>query len=336
MEYPVVKDAHIVPRCLLAAFSEDEKVDLRVDHELVPGPVSIEDAAVRHTYYRRTRPDGTAIDDGEWSLNKIESAAAPLLANLSEIWDSLKIESKGTLAEFFAVQAVRGPRWKSWWLGQTKAAVDKWRREPEPLLHNGLWIPMTHRTINEFEDQALENTAWLTRMFSISKKIAEVFGSMRWTLVEFEEPFLAMSDHPVVEWPLDVDYRQPEPNREGVGALNLLEVRVPVSPSQAILMTWSDEVGLTARVRASREVGSNVNAFTVANSERQWYSKPGRSTPLATGFLEPIAPFIFDGYCRESVEESKVRRTVSENIQPKLGDDQIDELDLFTVGPVEL
>jgi hypothetical protein len=57
---------------------------------------------------------------------------------------------------------------------------------------------------------------------------------------------------------------------------------------------------------------------------------------LATGFLEPIAPFIFDGYCRESVEESKVRRTVSENIQPKLGDDQIDELDLFTVGPVEL
>lgn len=334
MEYPAVKDAHIVPKCLLSAFAVDERVELHVDDKLVPGPVPIRDVAVRHTYYRRTRPDGTPIDDAEWSLNKIENAAAPLLYNLNGNWGALSMESKGTLAEFFAIQSVRGPRWKAWWKNQTQAAVDQWRREPAPMLHNGLWIPMTYKTINDFEDQALENTSWLTRMFAISKKIAGIFASMRWTLLDFAEPWLVMSDHPVVEWPLEAEFRRPEPNRVGVGALNFLEVRVPVSPTQAILMTWSDEPGLNDRVEASQSIAARINAFTIANSERQWFEKPGGSAPVADGFQDPISPDVVSGYSKRRAESSRLRAAVTANLQPKLGLDQVNEMDVFTIEPI--
>lgn len=334
MKYSVVKKAHIVPRCLLKSFAIDGHVEIAVDEELLSGTVSIEDAATRRYFYRRHRPDGSPIDDGEWSLSLIEDEAAPLLASLSEIWDELDLEGKAKLAEFFAVQFVRGPRWKAWWKEQTRAAVDKWRRAPEPMLHNGLWIPMTQRTVNEFEDHALTNTQWLTRMLGISKKVMGIFGSMKWTLLEFEEPCLALSDHPVIDWPIDAEYRRPESSRVGVGALNFLEVRIPVAPSLAILMSWSDQPGLTARTIAAKQIAANLNAFSIANAERQWFKQPGSSVPTATGYLDPIAPTLLPGYGREVAQASTLREAVSENVQPLLGvDDDSNRVNIFTSGP---
>lgn len=324
-----------MPKCLLKNFSTGNRVEVCVDGEFVPNPVPIDDVAVRRTFYRRSRPDGSSIDDGEWSLNQIESAAAPLIATLSEKWDEFDIESKGTLAEFFAIQSVRGPRWKAWWMYQTRSAADRWRRNPEPMLRNGLWLPMTHSAINEFEDHSLENTAWLTRMMGISKKITGIFCSMRWTLLEFETPCLALSDHPVVEWPLDAEYRRPEPNLAGTGALNLLEVRVPVSPTTAILMTWSDELGIVDRMEATQEVAANINAFSIANGERQWVRQPHSSVPVATGYLDPLAPVILDRYSRQIAETSLLREAVANNVQPKLGQDAEEEADIFVVGPAQ-
>jgi hypothetical protein len=330
MDYSVVKRAHIVPRCLLAAFAANGRLKLNIDGRLLPGTLPVENVATRRSFYRRTRPDGTSIDDGEWSLSQIESAAAPILADLSSRWDGLTLRSKATLAEFFAIQMVRGPRWKEWWESHTRKSMESLRHNPEPILKDGLWIPITQSAVNQLEDHVLQDTEWLRRMLGISKKITAILGSMRWTLLEFENPCLALSDHPVISWPLNAAFRRPEPNHSGVGALNLLEVRIPISPRQAILMTWSDEPGLTQRAQASKEIASNLNAFTIANAERQWFHRPGEATPVASGFLDPISPATLDGYDRLTAEASRIRKEVSKSIEPLLGDDSSDFINIIT------
>jgi hypothetical protein len=124
------------------------------------------------------------------------------------------------LAEFFAFQFVRGPRWKKWREGLAREAADNFRRNPEPVLHNGIWIPTTQRQVNETEDKLLSETEWLTKMMLIANRSITTFGSIRWYLIEFDEPLLAISDHPIVAWPIDQAYRRPEETPAGLGVRN--------------------------------------------------------------------------------------------------------------------
>jgi hypothetical protein len=84
-DYPNVKNAHIVPRAYLANWAVDGKI-------------------------ARKRPDGTEIDDIEWTLSEVESNAAPFLGSLDERWLLLGVD-KLYLATLFAFQLLRGPRW---------------------------------------------------------------------------------------------------------------------------------------------------------------------------------------------------------------------------------
>ncbi len=75
MRYPEVKRSqHVVPRGYLVNFAEEEMLVMHLVGAPKTELVSIDDAAVRRRFYRRTRRDGTAIDDVEWSLSQLENA----------------------------------------------------------------------------------------------------------------------------------------------------------------------------------------------------------------------------------------------------------------------
>ena len=327
MDYPEVKNAHVVPRCYLRNFAVEDAVMLNVDGRAIDRPVSIDSAAIRKHFYRRYRQDGTPIDDVEWSLAQLEGAVAPLLRDLKEKWPLGRETEKAPLAEFLAFQFVRGPRWKAWYEEQGRKRVKELRRNPEPVLHNGIWLPMTQKHINEFEDRVLSENEWLTRMMMISNKLITIFGSMRWQLIEFDEPLLAISDHPVTAWGLEGEHRPPEPTPAGLGALNLLEVRAPISPTLALLMSWQDLPDMPDPLTGSREIAANINAFTIANAERQWLHMPGGEVLIAQGLLDPIGVELLDGYGPEQAKASGVRHGVTEMIQPKLGQELRDAVD---------
>jgi hypothetical protein len=331
-KYPEVRRAHIVPRCYLQNFAVDEAVMLNVDGKPIPSPISIDAAAVRKTFYRRYRPDGTPIDDVEWSLAQMEGVIAPMLRLIRESWPYRDVEDKAMLAEFFAFQLVRGPRWKRWREEEARKKIDETRRNPEPIQHNGIWIPVTHRTINELEIKLLSETEWLVRMMSLASKLIDILGSMRWHLIEFDRPLLAISDHPVVEWHRKADVRRPGPNALGIGALNFLEIRVPISPKLALLMTWQDLPDAASVIPGTEETAANMNAFTIANADRQWMYQPGSTPPVAQGYLPPIAPTLIPGYGPSEVEASRVREMVTENIQPKLGETLESSPEIFSVS----
>jgi hypothetical protein len=320
MDFPQVKSAHIVPRSYLMNFAVDGQLQLNVDGRRLPHPVSIDDAAVRNTFYRRKRPDGTTIDDVEWSLSQMESALAPIIQDLKGNWPPTVESVKAPLAEFFAFQFVRGPRFKKWREDKLKGWMEDLRRNPEPIrLPSGLLVAVTQRRINEIEDQVLSETEWLTRMMVISGSLLAIFLGMTWHLVEFEEPCLAISDHPVVSWPKAGGPRTPQPNLEDLGALNFLEVRAPISPTLALLMTWSPPPDGQELVVGTRELAASINAFTIANADRQWMSTPGIEVPIADGLLDPVSPALVPDYGPGQADDSPVRELVGESVQKRLG-----------------
>jgi hypothetical protein len=118
-----------------------------------------------------------------------------------------------------------------------------------------------------------------------------------------------------------VSSRQPEPTPPEIGLFETLEMRVPVSPHLAILMTWLDDEDRIEPARGVREFAANLNAFTVAQAERQWFHYPARVPPRATGRLLPLSPRLLSGNGPETVEASSRRQSTRTNIRARIGED---------------
>lgn len=124
IKYPNVKNAHIVPRTYLANWAVEGKIGVWLVPEgrrLADQP--IENVGTRRRFYARERPSsGMRINDIEWSLGQGEAAATPLLRSFHERWP-LPPAEKGQLAELFAYQLLRGPRWKAEYEKRTRQFI---------------------------------------------------------------------------------------------------------------------------------------------------------------------------------------------------------------------
>ncbi len=127
-KYPKVEHAHVVPRTYLRNFADANRmIGMRlVDDPAREAVVSIRDAAVRKRFYRRTRPDGTPIDDVEWSLRLIEDRAGPILREVERRWPP-SFDDKRVLGEFFALQILRSPRWRQGYEVRSRRLVEEYR-----------------------------------------------------------------------------------------------------------------------------------------------------------------------------------------------------------------
>ena len=90
----------------------------------------------------------------------------------------------------------------------------------------------------------------------------------------------------------------------------MLEIRVPIAPDAAILMNWidrSDEVGVSMKPRAAAE----LNAFTVAQAEKEWMHRPGSEPEVADDVFSPLSRLIDSTYDR-AVAKRSARRAHAE------------------------
>jgi hypothetical protein len=323
-DYPNVKNAHIVSRTYLANWAIDGKIATWLSRErkrLVDQP--IENVGTRRRFYARERPiSGETINDVEWSLGQGEAAATPLLRSFDERWP-LALNEKVQLAELFAYQVLRGPRWKAQYEEGTREFLEEWAARAD--------------TPDERDDEVdaflLSNSRRLTRMFAMALTTTSVFGSMHWTLVEFDRPLMATCDEPVVLWP-GAGSHSPQPfeiRRSGI--LECIEVRLPLSPRHAVLMTWADKRdGDEARIAGSRDHAKNFNAFTVAAADRQWFHWPGPPPPSGSGRLLPLSTQIVSGYTPEAAATSARRQRAAEIVNKKVGRDLHDrEIEIVTI-----
>jgi hypothetical protein len=63
----------------------------------------------------------------------------------------------------------------------------------------------------------------------------------------------------------------------------------------------------------------NLNAFTIANADRQWFTRPGARAPRAAGKIQPLSPTLVRGYTAELATVSERRAQVRAHVQEKTG-----------------
>lgn len=332
MGYTAVKDAHILPKAYLRNFAgpDGNAIGVRFpDDSQKRLTLSIAKVATRKHFYRRERPDGTKIDDVEWSLSQLEGAAAPVLAAVGDLWP-LETEDKGKLAQFFAMQLLRTPQWMEWHGDFTTKFFEERREQGLP----GNERSDADAGEAEAEEHLRSSTPRLLRMLSLSRKAAMILGSMHWTLIEFATPLLATSDQPVYLWSRSVHSSGPRASDFGVGLLETLEVRVPISPHQALFMTWHDAPDSDERrIEGNEHQAAALNAFTIANCDRQWFHLPGTSPPVARGRLGPLSPQLLPGYSAERAGGSQRRARTAQIIESRKDEDlNADDLEVVVVS----
>jgi hypothetical protein len=301
VKYTKVKNAHIIPRICLLPFCVDRRVAVHVDHAVEPFLLLPENAGTRRMFYKRTRPkDGSEIHDIEWSLWMIEDRAAPILERLVDDWPLLEVEAEQMpLAMLFAAQMVRTPAWMEWHEEYTRKVIAEFRAA-------GVHDPAE---LDKAEAIFLSDTQRLTKMLDLAAKLTPLLASMQWTLVEFKRPLVATSDQPVVIWPMDARSRNPS-DPPVVGITNALEIRIPVTPRHLLLLTWADSFDEDASRVGGRHHAKNANAFTIAQSDRQWFHLPAANPPRGEGRLVPISPELIKGYNLVAAWSSQRRRAV--------------------------
>jgi Protein of unknown function (DUF4238) len=197
------------------------------------------------------------------------------------------LEERAIVAELFAYQLLRGPRWEEEHAQFADEAIEDFRKQ------DTLEADEQERAREYFKS----DTYRFIQMLRIGPTAASVLASMHWTLVRFNGPLLATSDHPVVPWP-GAEARAPQPAEIlPTGLCECIEIRLPLSPDRAVLMTWADKPDdHETVVQGHRQHAYNLNAFTIASADKQWFHQPGTKPPRGAGELLPLSTQMVSGY----------------------------------------
>jgi hypothetical protein len=82
-----------------------------------------------HQRGRRKDKTGEKIYDVEWSMQQAESVGLSIVGTLASRWP-LDMEDKARVAQFFALQHVRGPAFKAWHEADIQPTIDALRSDP--------------------------------------------------------------------------------------------------------------------------------------------------------------------------------------------------------------
>lgn len=129
-------------------------------------------------------------------------------------------------------------------------------------------------------DALLNPTVVYTEMLERAPRVASILGHMRWQLLRLPVPLLAYSDHPVVVWPMRAARARPFARPQS-GPLGAIEIRMPLSPDLALLLSWAPTPSPVAAMRAGRWHAADLNSFTISQADRQWMHRPGDEPPVA-------------------------------------------------------
>jgi len=307
--YPKVNRGHIVSAVYQRNFAIDDQVMVHFVSDGHTELRNVKSAGWRRAFYRRIRPhDGSRIEDIEASLSELERDIKPVFDEIVG-GAELTLERKGALAQFFGIQAVRGPAFFSRrreLIDEIVASLDESAVMPSALEAAGGNLEIVQQRVR---DIYTSTTAQFVTMLGL--KTAMLLGSMRWHILDFGAPLLAYSDHPVVVWPAGIHQTHPfaTPN---FGPLGAIEVRVPLSPELAILMTWAHVADEGRRVPATPDFADELNAFVISQADEQWMHRPGRIPPVGVGSFTPLSrAFEHGSYSPAYLGQSRRRATAA-------------------------
>jgi hypothetical protein len=324
------QDSHLVPRAYLRAWTDDRGA--ACVHPVKPPPGAPADAtpqpqeqgvagiAVRELLLAGERPDGETFHDVDWSVAQDEDAIAPVLRRIRELWP-LSRENKAAVAELIALQVVRGPREFARLDAIVEAELEVFAQFTDHPPGDGVVDGrLTEEALQQLREDMTGSTHRMTRMLKHARMGTSIIGSMQWSLVEFDEPVLATSDHPVHLWPLDQRSLRPQATATP-GFRETLEVKWPLAPSLALLATWQDVGDDPEPLTGTEPLAASLNTCVIAQAEEQWLHRPDVRPPRRqpSELLNPWSRHLFAAYNERAANRSARRQQVAEILRPLLG-----------------
>jgi hypothetical protein len=336
-QFTKVDNAHIIPRFWLRRFADDNDLICVVrpkgESEY---KTSTRRAGIRNKFYSRTRPKtGERIDDFEWSMSQLEGPSAQGISEIEANWP-LNLEQKATLAQLFGLQLVRGPDYRFYHGRLAADEITRFVLDGAKIEQAAIEEAVDAEGLVPIATGVADDTERLLRMNLLSAKVSASLGSMTWTLLRRDADELALSDQPVAIWPIGIESQLRRAEKLWVaGLVNLLEVRVPVSPRLAVLMTWADRPDDAEPVDINAQQAININSFTIVGADEEWFRLPGSDPRANQGPWFPLSRQLFEGYTTEAAQNSKVRREMHKRLNSRVGED-IQSLDEHGRATIEM
>jgi len=289
VEYPKVENGHIVPAGYLRGFADGQMtmrhvVAVRHPRQRREKEASVRKVGTRKRPYSRTRPDGSRLDDVEWAISQLENRVE-VVRGASARFPFCE-DDRTTVAHFAGAQQVRGPKWAQVY----ERLVNEARADGERAGMSKADAQHDARIMRSDTSRLVAMQRWLYGFSAL-------FFAMRWTLVEFARPVLIACDHPIVLW--DAANRACAPtDLSGTGVKDLLEVRYPLNSTTCLLMTWLEDGDDPEVVRGNKVLARNINSFTRAAAEDEWFYKPDTKPPFGDerSRLLPLSTQIYGEY----------------------------------------
>ena len=247
----------------------------------------------------------------EESCQKLETVLPQALAAAQSSWP-LELSDRAVLAQFLALHVLRSRAFPDW-LDAIRAQSLAGLRERFP----------SEQQYREFARVMGSDRERGKKLISLINKLGTVFGSMHWTLLRFDEPLLVTGDQPVSPVPLLAPGQVQEVAAiPDTGWLDTCEIRCPLTPRLALLMTWwsgpeTDPLdGMWAHA-------VNLNTATTVQAVKQSFRYPGRLPALAPEVfavpqpqvLSAISTGLLPGYTNETARTSNRREIAIKNVR---------------------
>jgi hypothetical protein len=258
-------------------------------------------------------------------LRKTEDRAAPILREIGTRWP-LGRDDRAELAQFVAIHVVRGPAWRDAYdMASLNAMSEELRRRR--------WGDRVERmAFAEFVGDPLRAAAMLKDV----PRIGSILMSMCWTLVQFDDLLIGSCDQPVVWYPLlRPQHHVPIRGIPQGGFMDTVEVRFPIDPWRVLLFSWAPQPDIEGPVVGEFRHAADVNRSTNAQTDRDWFYRPGTIPPFLAAprvdrACEPLSYDLVPGYSHD-VAVTSPRRAEADKLMADLIDSGVTDEMRFVV-----
>jgi Protein of unknown function (DUF4238) len=298
---------HIATRSYLQGWSDGNSGQLaRVP---VADPLGSSELKKPRKVGRRRRffgDDPLVCKEAEERFNVFEDKGVFALKQLGESWPPDQ-EARIDIGCFVGVHMVRNPSFLEMTAALSEAQFSRKKDSYEQT--------MSAEQIDEMLAYFRSSRFQVEYLLDLVPKQASLLASTHWTLLEFPEPLLATSDQPVSVVPfLDDGTTVDVAAAPQTGFLDSEEIRFPISPHRALLLTWIEGFDKEAVVLAEDRVATELNRAVIAQADREWFHHPGRRAtrlnPMDFGdrLCRPVAQLLDPQYGTPYARNSPRRR----------------------------
>lgn len=258
----------------------------------------------------------------EQNLNRIESDAADLLRRIDDEWP-IKPGSPPwvALSLFIAIHLWRNP----FGLARLRDAGHLVLANEASRYEEMVGTLRFEQFVAAVSSDAYRANVYLRNL----PRAGSLIGSMHWTLMDFDRPLLATSDVPVTVVPiLDVGNAAPVQPLPIGSLLDCEEIRFPLNPAQALVMTWLDRAGPPPRVQGDDELAAHLNRAVIRQADRQWFHIPARrpttllASDLGVNLCPQIGRLVHAGYGTGSARASARRSRTTQLLRAAIDSDE--------------